>query len=130
MMSATAAQYYERFKAADALAAEMEEQFPNHRGWNCVVRFYAALHLMNPYLVDKQNLRFDPESTEHKARTSSMNQCPELRDAPQKYRNLKNLSEAVRYDVRYAYADEDREKSIAWLEKIVAIVEPKLKKPS
>lgn len=128
MMSATAAQYYERFKAAVALATEMEEQFPNHDGWTCVVRFYAVLHLMNAYLVDKQNLRFDPESTEHKARTHAMSRCPELRDAPQHYRNLKNLSEAVRYDVKYAYADEDREKSIAWLTKIVAIVEPKLKK--
>jgi hypothetical protein len=128
MMSATAAQDYERFKAAVALATEMEEQFPNHRGWTCVVRFYAALHLMNAFLVDKQNLRFDPESTEHKARTHAMNQCPELRDASQKYRHLKNLSEAVRYDVLYAYADEDREKSIAWLEKVVAIVEPKLQK--
>ncbi len=128
MTSSTAAQYYERFKAAVDLAAEMEAQFPSHRGWTCVVRFYAALHLMNAYLVDKQNLRFDPESTEHKARTHAMTLCPELRDAPQKYRHLKNLSEAVRYDVRYAFADEDREKSIAWLEKVIAIVEPKLQK--
>jgi hypothetical protein len=128
MMSATAAQYHERFKAAVALAAEMEEQLPHHRGWSYVVRFYAALHLMNAYLLDKQNLRFDPESTEHKARTHAMNRCPELGDAPQKYRHLKNLSEAVRYDLKYAYADEDREKSIAWLEMIIAIVEPKLQK--
>jgi hypothetical protein len=111
-----------------ALAVEMEQQFPSHHGWSCVVRFYAALHLMNAYLVDKQHLRFDPESTEHKARTHAMAKCPELRVAPQHYRNLKNLSESVRYDVNYVYADGDREDLIAWLERIVAIVEPKLKK--
>jgi len=47
MMSDAATRYYERFKATVALAADLEVQFPNHRGWNCVVRFYAALHLMN-----------------------------------------------------------------------------------
>ena len=128
MMSAGAAKYYDLYNANVALAAEMEEQFSNHRGWSCVVRFYAALHLMNAYLVNKPNIRFDPESTEHKARTHAMGQCPELRDAPQKYRNLKNLSESVRYDVNYEFADEDRENSIAWLDKIVAIVEPKVTK--
>ena len=128
MMSENAANYHALFLTNIALAAEMERQFPAHRGWNCVVRFYAALHLMNAYLIDKQNLRFDPESTEHKERNYAMAQSPELRDAREKYRWLKNLSESVRYDVRYEYADEDRENAIAWLEKIVAIVEPKLKK--
>ena len=84
---------------------------------------------MNAYLVDKQSIRFDPESTEHKGRTHAMAQCPELRDAPQRYRNLKSLSEGVRYDVKYEYLGEDREKSIAWLDKIITIVEPKLRKP-
>jgi hypothetical protein len=127
-MSDRAAKYHALFAANVALASEMEQQFPNHRGWSCVVRFYGALHLINAYLIDKQNIRFDPESTEHKERTRAMAQCPELRDAPQKYRNLKNLSESVRYDVNFEYDTEEREKSIAWLEKIVAIVEPKLKK--
>ncbi|MBI3822481.1 MAG: hypothetical protein HY289_07355 [Planctomycetes bacterium] len=128
MMSENAADYHALFLTNVALATEMEKQFPAHRGWTCVVRFYAALHLMNAYLIDKQNLRFDPESTEHKARNHAMAQCPELRDAREKYSWLKNLSESVRYDVAYEYADEDRADSIAWLAKIVAIVEPKLKK--
>jgi hypothetical protein len=128
MMSHNAANYFALCQTNAALAAEMEKQFPAHRGWNCVVRFYAALHLMNAYLIDKRNIDFDPESTEHKERTQAMVRCPELRDAREKYRWLKNLSESLRYDVRYAYADEDRENSIAWLEKIIAIVEPKLQK--
>jgi hypothetical protein len=57
-----------------------------------------------------------------------MAQCPELRDAPDKYRRLKDLSEVVHYNVEFVFADEDGKDSIAWLTKIVAIVEPKLKK--
>lgn len=128
MMSDDAAKYYELYKTNHALAGAMESQFPNHRGWCCVIRFYAALHLMNAYLVDKRSLGFDPESTEHKARTHAMARCPELRDAPKSYRNLKNLSEEVRYEVNYEYAHADREDAIAWLAKIAAIVEPKLRK--
>jgi hypothetical protein len=111
-----------------ALAITMEEELVGHRGWGCVVRFYAALHLTNAYLIDKHNIHFDPDATEHKARAAAMARCPELRDAPEKYRNLKNLSELIRYDVKYEHEDAYREKSIAWLAKIVAIVEPKLKK--
>jgi hypothetical protein len=128
MMSDHAAKYHALFLKNLALTASMEEQFPASRGWNCVVRFYAALHLMNAYLIDKQSIAFDPESTEHKERTHAMAQCPELRDAPKKYRWLKGLSESVRYDVNYEYVDEDRDNAIAWLDKIVAIVEPKLKR--
>ena len=128
MMSDAAAKYHALFMTNAALAAAMEDRFPNHRGWTCVVRFYAALHLMNAYLIEKQNIRFTPESTEHKDRTYAMAKCPELRDAPKTYRYLKDLSESVRYDVNYGYADEDRTDSIAWLNKIVAIVEPKLKR--
>jgi hypothetical protein len=128
MMSVDAAKYHGLFLNNVALAASMGKQFPASRGWNCVVRFYAALHLMNAYLIDKQNIAFDPESTEHKERTHAMAQCPELRDAPKKYRWLKGLSESIRYDVNFEYSDGDRENSIAWLDKIAAIVEPKLKK--
>ena len=57
-----------------------------------------------------------------------MSRCPELRDAPEKYRHLKDLSQSVRYNADFEYSDEDRDDSIAWFEKVVAIVEPKLKK--
>jgi hypothetical protein len=128
MMSDVAAKYHALYLANVALAMEMEEKFPTHRGWSCVVRFYAALHLTNAYLIDKPSLRFNPESTDHKERTQAMAQCPELRDAPKKYRLLKDLSEWVRYNVKYVYAAEDCDESIALLTKIVAIVEPKLKR--
>jgi hypothetical protein len=127
MMSESAKKHYARYLENVALAADMEQHMPNDRGWSCVARFYAALHLMNAYLIDKRNVRLKPDATEHKERKAAMAQCPELRDAPDKYRRLKDLSELVRYNVDFEYAEDDREDTIAWLDKIVAIVEPKLK---
>jgi hypothetical protein len=84
--------------------------------------------LINAYLIDKGNVNFDPESTEHKERKQAMAQCPELRYAPQKYRRLKDLSEEVRYLADVTFKDEDDSASKTLLAKIVAIVEPKLVK--
>jgi hypothetical protein len=79
-------------------------------------------------LVGKSNVRFNPASTEHKERKSAISQCPELRDAPDKFRRLKDLSELVRYNVDFEYAIEDDAFAKSLLDKIVAIVESKLKK--
>jgi hypothetical protein len=128
MMSNEAAEYHALFESNKTLAEDLEVNYSAHRGWSCVVRFYAALHLLNAYLIDKRNISFDPESTEHRERTRALSQCPELREVPHRYRNLKNLSESVRYDVHYAFTEEDVMNSIVWLNKIVAIIEPKLKK--
>jgi hypothetical protein len=128
MMSDQANKHHTLYLANVALAESMDELLPNPRGWTRVVRFYAAVHLINAYLIDKHNIVFDPAATEHKERAYAMDKCPELRDAPARYRQLKGLSESVRYDVNYQYADEDRINAIAWLAKIAAIVEPKLKK--
>jgi hypothetical protein len=128
MMSEKAQKYFDRYSYNLALAAEIENLLPRAGDWICVLRFYAALHLINAYLVDKVNIRFDPESTEHKERKRAMAQCPELRDAPEKYRRLKDLSEDVRYKVNFKFADQDGDLAMSLLTKIVAIVEPKLKK--
>ena len=128
MMSDSAKKHYARYVENVSLATDMEQRMPNDRGWNCVVRFYAALHLVNAYLVDKSNVRLKPSATDHKERKAVMAQCPELRDAPDKYRRLKDLSELVRYNVAFVFAEEDRKDAMAWLDRIIAIVEPKLKK--
>jgi hypothetical protein len=128
MMSEEAKNHYARYAENLALAVEIEKLLPRARGWVCVMRFYAALHLINAYLVDKRNLRFDPESTEHKERKQAMARCPELRDVPEKYRRLKDLSEDVRYKANVTFTDQDDEASKRMLDKIVAIAEPKLKR--
>jgi hypothetical protein len=128
MMSEEAGKYFDRYIENVALADEMEVLLPRARGWACVVRFYAALHLVNAYLIDKGNLRFDPGSTEHKERKQAMAKCPELRDAPEKYRRLKDLSEDVRYKANIPFSDKDGELAKSLLAKIIAIVLPKLQK--
>lgn len=87
---------YEKFRANIALARRIEEQLPDDVAWNWVVRFYAALHLMNTYLIDKHNVPSDPSVTAHTDRKRAMDRCPELPDAPQRYRGLKEMSEWIR----------------------------------
>jgi hypothetical protein len=128
MMSEPARRCFERFNENLALAVEMQERLDDDRGWCCIVRFYATLHLINAYLIDKPSVRFTPSSSDHTKRRAALDRCPELREAPDRYRRLKDLSESIRYDAGFAYTESLRDFSIAWLDKIVAIVEPKLKK--
>ena len=128
MMSAKAKHCFDQYQKNFTLAIELEEKLDDDGGWSCVVRFYAALHLINAYLIDKTNLRFDPLSSEHQHRKAALERCPELRDAPHKYRLIKELSESVRYDATFPFTAEERENAARWLAKIVAVVEPKLKR--
>jgi hypothetical protein len=127
-MSEEARECFEKYLANAAFARKLERQFPDDAAWSCVVRFYAALHLINAYLIDKQNVRLDPAAAAHTERKKAMDRCPEVRDAPRKYRELKDLSERVRYDAGYQYSPERHQMAKAFLEKIISIVEPKLKK--
>jgi hypothetical protein len=128
MMGDLAKKCYAKFAASSALAQKIEEHFSEDIAWSCVIRFYAALHLMNAYLIDKHNVRLDPTVSAHPDRKKAMDRCPELREAPHRYRELKELSEWVRYDANFEYTPEHPKKSKAFLEKIIAIVEPKLQR--
>jgi len=128
MMSEEAKACYEKYKQNVELTGKIERQLPDNLAWSCVIRFYAALHLINAYLIDKSTVHFDPTSTEHKERKKVMDQCPELRDAPQKYRQLKDISESVRYDAGFEYTTEHHKSSKAIFDKIVAIVDSKIRK--
>ena len=128
MMSERARECYEKFLANAALANRLEQQIPQDGGWNCVVRFYAALHLINAFLIDKRNVKFDTTAASHQDRKKAMEKCPELRDAPYWYRELKDLSGLIRYDASFTCAAEHCQKSKSLLAKIIAIIEPKLKK--
>jgi hypothetical protein len=119
---------YAKFQGNVAFARKLEERFPDDAAWSCVVLFYAALHLINAYLIDKKDVRFDPDTAAHDEQKKAMARCPELREAPARFRELKDLSERVRYDATYDYTPVRHQMSKAFLEKIVAIVEPKLKK--
>jgi hypothetical protein len=128
MMSDHAKACYAKFKENIALAARIELKLPDDKAWSCVVRFYAALHLMNAYLIDKGHVQFDPGSAEHMERKKAMDHCPELRDAPKRYRQLKDISESVRYDAGFGYTDVHHAIVQSNLDKIIGIVDPKIKK--
>jgi len=56
MMSDEAARHYSRYMENVALATDIDQLLATHRGWNCVVRFYAVLHLINAYLIRQRTL--------------------------------------------------------------------------
>jgi len=128
MMSEQAACCYRKYLRNTVLAQTLEERLQDDDGWSIVIRFYAALQLMNAYLLDKRNVSLKLDDTAHDQRKAAMAKCPELREAPQKYRALKSLSEGVRYDPEFVCAPHHREESKKLFAKIVAIVDPKIKK--
>jgi hypothetical protein len=78
MMSDHAAKYHALFQVNANLATLMEEKFSAWRGWNCVLRFYAALHLMNAYLIDKRtsrSIRSQPSIKSGRARWLNARNC-------------------------------------------------------
>lgn len=128
MMSDLAELCYRKFKQHEALATLLETQAIAEDGWGIVIRFYAGLQLINAYLLGKHNVRIDLSAAAHEDRKQAMARCPELRDVPKNYRALKDLSEDVRYDPRFEFAAHHRDDSKKLFARIVAIVEPKLKK--
>jgi hypothetical protein len=127
-MTDEAQKCYEKYHGNAVFARKLEDEFPDETAWSCVVRFYAALHLINAYLIDKKNVRLDPKTAAHVERKRAMERCPELRDAPHRFRELKDMSERVRYDAGFDYTPEFHRISKAFLDKIISIVEPKLRK--
>ena len=128
-MSELAKRCYRRYERNVSLADELEKQLSvDDDGWSVVVRFYAALHLISSYLIDKETVSFKLSATAHEGRKKAMAKCPELRDAPGKYRALKELSEDIRYNPEFEIAAHHREQSKHLLAKIIAVVDPKIKK--
>lgn len=128
-MSQLAQSHHDRYKHNVALAERVEAALPEDRDWSCVVRFYAAVHLVTAYLVVKSNVIFDPDATSHADRKKLMEACPEIHNKMKhEYRRLKDLSESVRYDAGFAYGDAHHSDAKACLQKIVSVVEPKFKK--
>src|SRR5437879_3756044 len=118
--------YYAKYKHNVELAERILQSLPEDSDWSCVVMFYAALHLMTAYLAAKHKVSFDPTESGHPERKRAMEKCPELRDSPLRYRNLKDVSEQVRYDPDFVFAAHHLEQARGHLNKITGIVEPKL----
>jgi hypothetical protein len=127
-MNEIAREHYNKFQHNIELAQRIQKSLPADSDWSCVVMFYAALHLITAYLAIKQNVSFDPSKSGHPDRKKAMERCPELRDSPLRYRNLKDISEQVRYDPGFVFGKHHLELARGHLSKIASIVEPKLKK--
>jgi len=81
-------------------AAAYEQAFPNDPAWAVVLRFYAALHLTQAYLLTKAQ-RF--HATDHGGMWRAIRAAPELRqDFRDAYSALRTASELVRYDPAFA----------------------------
>jgi hypothetical protein len=128
MNNEQAQEHYDRFLRNSRLAEKIETQLEENADWACVTRFYAALHLITAYLGKKSNVHFRPDASGHGDRKRAMRSCPELREAPQRYQELKDLSESVRYDPGFVYAEAHHKSARTCLTKITNIIEPKLKR--
>jgi hypothetical protein len=98
-------EHYARYQHNVELAERILLSLPDDSDWSCVVMFYAALHLLTAYLVAKHNVSFDPIESGHQDRKKAMDRCPELKDSPLRYRHLKEVSEQVRYDSGFLFAE-------------------------
>lgn len=98
--------YYDRYVHNAALGMRIEQTIGSDSDWACVAYFYAALHLMNAYLTNKKNVRFDPKNAVHVNRQQAIDECPELKFPAKKFRKLKDLSEWVRYDPGFTFTPQ------------------------
>jgi hypothetical protein len=118
--------HYDRYHHNIALAGRLEAALPGDNNWACVIRFYAAVHLVSAYLAVKSNVRFNPNDASHADRKRMMDACPELNRIRAAYRHLKDVSESVRYDPGFVYGKSDETDTKRDLQKIADLVEPKL----
>ena len=88
-MNERADRHYAKYKQNVELGERILQSLLEDSDWSCVVMFYAALHLLTAYLAAKHNVGFDPTESGHPERKKAMEKCPELRDSPLRYRNLK-----------------------------------------
>jgi hypothetical protein len=107
-------------------ASAYAQTFEADAAWTIVFRFYAALHLTQAYLLAKGIPRF--EASSHAERDRAIRDATELtRRFSCDYRDLKNLSESVRYDPDFVATPNDHQNAQAWLGVVESIVKPKLK---
>lgn len=119
----TPQQHLERFRHMAASARRQSESSPDDREWACVALFYAALHLLDAYLIAKQpGANLDT----HSARNRAIAVNSELRRFGNAYRMLQNISEEIRYIPTHSTSPEEWNTAQSSFAKIVAVIEPLL----
>jgi 5'(3')-deoxyribonucleotidase len=118
--------HLEKARANRVLAVSLEQPLADDPAWCCVVMFYSAVHLMQAYLIGKANIDFRVE--DHHARQRAMDKCPELDRMlgvrQRAYRQLKELSEQVRYDPAFICRSADHDEAKKNLNRVFSALEP------
>jgi len=127
-MSAQTAIYFSRYLHNLELSKRIESTLSTDIDWASVALFYSAVHLMNSYLVNKANITFDPNDSNHQHRWQAFKNCPELNSMREKYRELKDLSEQVRYDASFVFNASHLALAKTLFTKCESLVAPKVKK--
>jgi uncharacterized protein (UPF0332 family) len=76
-----------------AVRAAIDLSVHGAHGWYITVTFYAALHHIQAYLVNRGNSR-----NTHHSRASAIQKDPLIKNLYSEYRNLEDLSREARYD--------------------------------
>lgn len=126
-MSNDTQSHYEKFQYNDNLSTSFTTALPDNLDWCCVIKFYAALHLVQGYLVTKN---LTEELDTHGARANEIRKYPELQrgNFPRAYRELKDVSEQVRYDPGFQFTASHDTTAERNFRKVVSVVEPLVKK--
>jgi hypothetical protein len=122
----TAAAHLERSRYHRGLADEFAPAHPRFPDWEIVIRFYAAVHLLQAYLLTK-NARFHVET--HADRFRAIDASPELvknRNFRRAYSLLRDLSERVRYDAGFVTAPLHIDAARVHLELVERVLVPKI----
>ena len=118
--------HIERAEVNRNLADIFEADIEHHHGWSIVVRFYAALHLVDAYLSAK-----DKDVQNHTDRHRAIRDFPELSQGRgigfrSTYKWLQDHSEQVRYDPGFQVLPEAVTTSKEKLERVFKFLLPKL----
>ncbi len=84
-----------RWRQFSLSSQRLEASEPVDHALLAIARFYAALHLVQAYLLTKGE-RF--EAANHGQRWAVLKTAPELRPLLEPYKRLRALSESARYD--------------------------------
>ncbi|HEX3146791.1 MAG TPA: hypothetical protein VHR66_01740 [Gemmataceae bacterium] len=122
--------FYDRYSHNVGLAQRIERSLPDDLSWVSVALFYAAVHLLNAYLLSKSSISgFSPTSAVDTSRQKLIeDHCPELKAHSRRYRQLNDLSESVRYDPGLVFSPKHLSGAKADFASYESFLLPKVKK--
>lgn len=129
MSQVVSKEHFDKYLNLVAVTQAIEVNLSAHLEWACVTLFYAAVHLVNSYLVLKPELNFQPSDAVHTDRDKTIRRrCPELQYAKDHYRDLKDLSVNIRYVPGFKFNAQHLAIAKTYFSQVKSIVEPMVKR--